>query len=161
MAYKKPTIFIAGVIALIGVGAAAAPAISQKFSGTTDFQAFGIRASDPVYPYKRQSAWKELGQGAYAVAPPRPQPAFTDYAVSYDGDRKHICAVYASTKDTAALSALKRELNQHHGQPAPTPSNGLRWTNGEGFITIEDNGGVAQVVYDFTGTCLERVRAAS
>lgn len=157
MAYTKPAIIITAAIALVGITALAAVAVDQGVDSASEAQAFGIRATDPVFPFKRQSAWRENQTGIYAVKAPRPRAGFDGYAVSYDKSTNRICAVYATTQDAVALEALKTELAVKHSQSAIAVPHGLRWSNNASFVEIRDMDSPYQIIHDFTGTCVEEI----
>lgn len=154
--YKKAAI---AVVVLMAAGAAAAFSvanISRMDEQPKPTKVFGISSEDMVFPYMRQAIWAEASPGRYRVAPPQADPAFTHYEISSDPDTDRICAVYAATTDVAALDRLKGQLGENYGNPKPTAANGWNWSTGTGYVEIEDVDTLYQVIWDLTGTCLDK-----
>lgn len=157
--YKKPAIVI-GLLAAIGaLTAFAAPAFSQKEADRHELKAFGISSDDLVYPYKRQAAWEELGEGRFAVSPSRPNLAYKDYAVSFDETSNKVCAVYAKTMSDTAIDKLKVDLIAKYGAQTPLSAISQRWTSGSDFVEITENSDGYYVHWDFTGSCIAQAKA--
>ena len=151
--YKKPAIAIAVVIIAGGIAALSAPILEQRQINKNELSAFGIKSTESVFGYQRQSAFAEVSEGRYRIAPPRPEAAFSGYELSADPATNKICAVYASTEDEPALTRLRAKLAQTYGEPTVTPEQGWRWAKDNHFVEIEDLDGRYQVSWNFTGTC--------
>lgn len=157
--YKQPAIVISAVIVVAAIAAIATPVLSQMSGRTAEQHVFGISSQDSVYPYRRQPVWHEAAAGRFTVTPPRPQAAFADYAVSSDPDTHRICAVYASTKDEAALAALRADLTRAYGSPTHSAPDSQTWSKGAAYVQIDDLAGSHQIMWDYTGNCLTKNKA--
>jgi len=156
---NKPIIVVAAVVITGAVVALAAPAFGNKTPRPEVQIAFGIKSTESVHGYQRQAGWRELAGNRFAVAPPRPDAEFSQYAIQSDPETRKVCAVYASTESEPALTRLRASLAQTYGEPSLTPSNGWRWSKGADYVEVEDVDGLYQVIWDFTGTCYEQNKA--
>ena len=93
---KKPAIAIAVLIVAGGVAALSAPILNQRQVAKNELSAFGIKSTESVFGYQRQSGWREVAPRLYAVSPPRQYADFQHYAVQYDPDTNNVCGVSVS-----------------------------------------------------------------
>ena len=162
MAINSKAAVAIGVLVIAGGATAfAVPAFGSRTAKPQPVSVFGIKSSESIYGYQRQTGWHEVAARRYAVAPPRPDAAFRDYAVQADPDTNKVCAVYASTEDEPALTRLKADLAETYGEPTVTPANGWRWSKGVDYVEVEDVDGLYHVIWDFTGSCYDKNRALS
>lgn len=158
---KKPSIAVACIIIAATAATLAAPLLGKGAKVDVGPSAFGIKATDSIADYQRQPDWREVAPRLYAVAPPNPEADFGEYAVRSDPDTNRVCAVSAATESEPALARLKVRLTAAYGEPSATPANGWRWSKGTDYVEIENVDTLHYVIWDFTGSCLEKNRALS
>lgn len=129
--YKKPAIIMGLLVAVGGMAAVAVPLLSPDEAKASDKQVFGISDKDLVFPFMRQGAWKETAPGQYTVSPPRPNAAFSNYAVSFDKHSSRICAVYATTDDLAAIKGLPASPEPQISLGTDAEQHQLKWAFAE------------------------------